>query len=186
MVNQLGGCTIKEGVLFSMKIMQMSKALWRAIEEDVELLTSPYEINLNEYHIMVLVNNIGKSSVSKIATLGLMHISTAFNFSKKLQEKGYVKLLKERGDMRNTYIILTQDGKNLLSDIISSYNPDKMKIHEGISSLKKVYGMYPEFLDLEAVIRLIYGEELIKVANHPLQTAREDLLEQESSLGKNK
>ncbi|PFI60726.1 transcriptional regulator [Priestia megaterium] len=168
-----------------MKIMQMSKALWRAIEEDIEVLISPYGINLNEYHIMVLVNDIGKSSVSKIANLGFMHISTAFNFSKKLQQKGYVRLLKEKHDKRNTYIILTQDGQNLLLDIVSSYNPDKMKINKGISSLKEVYGIYPEFLDLEAMIRLIYGEDLKKIANHSLQNVREALLEQENLCGKN-
>ncbi|MEH7490497.1 transcriptional regulator, partial [Priestia megaterium] len=67
MVNQVEDYTMKEAVLFSLKMMQMSKALWRAVEE------------VNEYYIMGLVNDLGKPSISKIAALGSMHISTAFN-----------------------------------------------------------------------------------------------------------
>lgn len=186
MVNQVEDYTMKEAVFFSLKMMQMSKALWRAIEEDVEMLTSSYEINVNEYHIMVLANDIGKPSISKIAALGSMHISTAFNFSKKLEKRGYVKLLKEEDDKRSTYIVLTQEGKNLLLDILHSYNPDQMNIHKGISALKEAYGIYPEFLELEAVIRLIYGRDLINVANNSLQNVRESLIEQEELFKKTK
>ena len=186
MVNQVEDYTMKEAVFFSLKMMQMSKALWRAVEEDVEVLTKPYGINVNEYYIMGLVNDLGKPSISKIAALGSMHISTAFNFSKKLEKRGYVKLLKEENDKRNTYIILTQDGKNLLLAIIHSYNPDQMNIHKGISTLKEAYGIYPEFLELEAVIRLIYGGDLINVANNSLRNVRESSIEQEGVLKKTK
>ncbi|MEH7529213.1 transcriptional regulator, partial [Priestia megaterium] len=60
MVNQVEDYTMKEAVFFSLKMMQMSKALWRAVEEDVEVLTKPYGINVNEYYIMGLVNDLGK------------------------------------------------------------------------------------------------------------------------------
>ncbi|GAB1792924.1 HTH-type transcriptional regulator Hpr [Priestia megaterium] len=186
MVNQVEDYTMKEAVFFSLKMMQMSKALWRAVEEDVEVLTKPYGINVNEYYIMGLVNDLGKPSISKIAALGSMHISTAFNFSKKLQRRGYVKLLKEEHDKRNTYIILTQEGTNLLLDILHSYNPEQTNIHKGISALKEAYGIYPELLELEAVIRLIYGRDLINVANNSLQSVRESLIEQEGLFRKNK
>ncbi|MEH7175907.1 hypothetical protein [Priestia megaterium] len=71
-------------------------------------------------------------------------------------------------------------------DILHSYNPEQTNIHKGISALKEAYGIYPELLELEAVIRLIYGRDLINVANNSLQSVRESLIEQEGLFRKNK
>ena len=42
-----------------------------------------------------------------------MHVSTAFNFSKKLEERGLLKFSKKENDKRNTYIQLTEEGEDI-------------------------------------------------------------------------
>jgi MarR family protease production transcriptional regulator HPr len=68
--------TIKDASLFGFKLMQVSKAIWRAAEDDWEQWVKPYGLNVNEHHILCLASNTGEISMSELANLGAMHIST--------------------------------------------------------------------------------------------------------------
>ncbi|MCM3770158.1 hypothetical protein AB3N02_05680 [Priestia aryabhattai] len=69
-----------DALLFNLKLMQLSKALWRAIGNDWEQF-KPYHLNINEYHILCLTSDLIKVSVSEMSKLGAMHISTLFSRS---------------------------------------------------------------------------------------------------------
>ena len=42
----------------------------------------PYDLNINEHHILTIAYHLKGASISEIAKFGVMHVSTAFNFSK--------------------------------------------------------------------------------------------------------
>ena len=50
--------TIKEAFVFSQRMMQLSKALWKAIEKDWEQWIKPYNLNINEHHILCITSII--------------------------------------------------------------------------------------------------------------------------------
>ena len=56
----------------------------------------PYDLNINEHHILTIAYHLKGASISEIAKFGVMHVSTAFNFSKKLEERGYLVFSKRR------------------------------------------------------------------------------------------
>ena len=74
----------KEAMIFNQRVAQMSKALWKAVEKDWQKWIKPYELNINEHHILWIAFHLEGATISDIAKFGVMHVSTAFNFSKKL------------------------------------------------------------------------------------------------------
>ena len=104
--------SVKEAMIFSQRIAQLSKALWKCVEKDWQMWIKPYDLNINEHHILTIAYHLKRASISEIAKFGVMHVSTAFNFSKKLEERGYLVFSKKEDDKRNTYIEITDKGKN--------------------------------------------------------------------------
>ena len=86
----------QEAMIFSQRVAQMSKALWKAVEKDWQQWIKPYDLNINEHHILWISYHLKGATISDIAKFGVMHVSTAFNFSKKLEERGYLLFYKRR------------------------------------------------------------------------------------------
>ena len=106
--------TMKEAMLYSQRIAQLSKALWKAVERDWQTWIKPFDLNINEHHILWISFHLKGASISDVAKFGVMHVSTAFNFSKKLEERGLLKFSKRDDDKRNTYVELTEAGTVLI------------------------------------------------------------------------
>ena len=115
--------SIKEALLFSQRIGQLSKALWKSIEKDWQQWIKPYDLNINEHHILWIAYHLNGASISDVAKFGVMHVSTAFNFSKKLEERGLLEFSKKENDKRNTYIQLTEKGEEIFLELLESYDP---------------------------------------------------------------
>ena len=155
--------TMKEAMLYSQRIAQLSKALWKAVEKDWQTWIKPYDLNINEHHILWISFHLKGASISDVAKFGVMHVSTAFNFSKKLEERGLLEFSKRDDDKRNTYIELTEKGEQLILLMYNHYHDTTHTILEGSLPLKELYGRFPEFLDVMAVIRNIYGDDFIEI-----------------------
>jgi MarR family transcriptional regulator, protease production regulatory protein HPr len=152
-----------EALLFTQKISQLGKALWKAIEKDWQQWIKPYDLNINEHHILWIAYHLHGASISDIAKFGVMHVSTAFNFSKKLEERGYLTFSKKVEDKRNTYIQLTEEGEKLVIDLLGDFKPANHTVLQGASSLKDIYGKYPDILELMAMVRNIYGDDFMEI-----------------------
>lgn len=87
--------TMKEAMLYSQRIAQLSKALWKAVEKDWQTWIKPYDLNINEHHILWISYHLQGATISDIAKFGVMHVSTAFNFSKNWKNAVYFLFLKE-------------------------------------------------------------------------------------------
>lgn len=155
--------TLKEAMIFSQRVAQLSKALWKTIEKDWQQWIKPYDLNINEHHILWISFHLKGASISDVAKFGVMHVSTAFNFSKKLEERGLLSFSKRNHDKRNTYIELTDAGKDLLIDMMAHYHETPHSVVEGALPLKELYGRFPDFMEVMAVLRNIYGEDFIQI-----------------------
>jgi MarR family protease production transcriptional regulator HPr len=155
--------SLKEAMIFSQRIAQMSKALWKAVEKDWQQWIKPYNLNINEHHILWISYHLQGATVSDIAKFGVMHVSTAFNFSKKLEQRGYLLFYKKDDDRRNTYVEVTEEGENLLLEMTKNYYDSKHEVLEGTLPVKELYGKFPEFVEVMAVIRNIYGEDFMEI-----------------------
>ncbi|MGE7919940.1 HTH-type transcriptional regulator Hpr [Viridibacillus sp. NPDC093762] len=155
--------TVREAMLYSQRIAQLSKALWKAAEKDWQAWIKPYDLNINEHHVLWIASNLQGASISDIAKFGVMHVSTAFNFSKNLEERGLLAFSKRNDDKRNTYVELTEKGKSLLVELTENYKRSKQSVLEGSLPLKEMYGKFPELLDLMAIIRNIYGDDFMDI-----------------------
>ncbi|WP_432360679.1 HTH-type transcriptional regulator Hpr [Sporosarcina sp. UB5] len=153
----------KEAMIYSQRVAQMSKALWKAVEKDWQQWIKPFDLNINEHHILWISYHLQGATISDIAKFGVMHVSTAFNFSKKLEERGYLKFFKKDDDRRNTYVSVTEEGEELLLGMNEHYHDSKHEILEGSLPIKSIYGKFPEFLEVMSVIRNIYGEDFMEI-----------------------
>lgn len=158
--------TMKEAMLYSQRIAQLSKALWKAVEKDWQQWIKPYNLNINEHHILWISYHLKGASISDVAKFGVMHVSTAFNFSKKLEERGLLSFSKRDDDKRNTYVELTEQGEELLMNMIEHYHDSQHSVIEGSLPLKDLYGRFPEFMEVMAVIRNIYGDDFMEIFEH--------------------
>jgi MarR family protease production transcriptional regulator HPr len=158
--------TKKEAMLYSQRIAQLSKALWKAVEKDWQQWIKPYGLNINEHHILWISYHLKGASISDVAKFGVMHVSTAFNFSKKLEERNLLTFSKREDDKRNTYVELTVKGEQLLLNMIENYHDTHHAVIEGSLPIKDIYGRFPEFMEVMAVIRNIYGDEFMEIFEH--------------------
>ena len=60
-----------------------------------------------------------------------MHVSTAFNFSKKLEERGLLQFSKRDDDKRNTYVELTEKGTELILEMNHHYLDTEHSVLQG-------------------------------------------------------
>ncbi len=163
----------QEAIFYSHKMAQLSKALWKAIEKDWQDWIKPFKLNINEHHILWIAYHLEGSSISEISKYGVMHVSTAFNFSKKLEKRGLLQFSKRENDKRNTYIELTKEGSELLEATLNEYSPEDNSVLRGALPMTEMYGKLPEFLDLSALIKEIYGNEYMEILERSLENIEE-------------
>lgn len=171
--------TKKDTIMYSYKVVQLSKALWKMVEKDWQQWIKPFGLNINEHHILWIAHYLEGATISDISRFGVMHVSTAFNFSKKLEERGLLTFSKKESDKRNTYVYLTPEGTRLLSDTFESYLPQNDSVLKGSLPLKSLYGKFPEFPELFSILREIYGKEFTQLFEASFEQAYNALTEAE-------
>ncbi|WP_184663801.1 HTH-type transcriptional regulator Hpr [Texcoconibacillus texcoconensis] len=169
-------------MIFNQRMTQLSKALWKSIEKDWQQWIKPFNLNINEHHILWIAHHLEGASISDIAKFGVMHVSTAFNFSKKLEDRGLLRFSKNVKDKRNTYVMLTKDGNDLLFETLKAYDPNNYQVYKGSLPIKELYGKFPEFSELTTIVKHIYGEDFMVLFEKSLDLIDEDILEDENSV----
>jgi MarR family protease production transcriptional regulator HPr len=178
--------SMKEAMLFSQRIAQLSKALWKSIEKDWQHWIKPFDLNINEHHILMIAHHLNGASISDVAKFGVMHVSTAFNFSKKLEERGLLQFSKKENDKRNTYIQLTEAGENMLLQLMETYEPSENAVFSGALPLRNLYGKFPEIVEMMAIVRNIYGEDFMEIFERSFQNIESSFVEEDGKLKKAK
>ncbi|MCK1992960.1 MULTISPECIES: HTH-type transcriptional regulator Hpr [Bacillaceae] len=178
--------SMKEAMIFSQRIAQLSKALWKSIEKDWQQWIKPYDLNINEHHILWIAYHLNGSSISDVAKFGVMHVSTAFNFSKKLEERGFLTFSKKENDKRNTYIEITPEGEKILLDLMETYDPSKNSAFSGALPLRELYGKFPDMIEMMAVIRNIYGEDFMQIFERSFDNIDQEFTDVEGKITKKK
>jgi MarR family transcriptional regulator, protease production regulatory protein HPr len=166
--------SIQEAILYGHRMAQLTKALWKAIEKDWQDWIKPFDLNINEHHILLIAYHLKGSTISEISKFGVMHVSTAFNFSKNLEERGLLALSKKENDKRNTYVELTAEGTDLLIKIMDEYSSINSSVTRGSLPLREQYGKFPEFLELNAIVKGIYGDEYMEIFNRTIQNIKRE------------
>ncbi|WP_141433123.1 HTH-type transcriptional regulator Hpr [Bacillus sp. 03113] len=176
--------SMKEAIVFSQRIAQLSKALWKSIEKDWQQWIKPFDLNINEHHILWIAYHLNGASISDVAKFGVMHVSTAFNFSKKLEERGFLEFSKKESDKRNTYIKLTTKGENILLSLLETYEPSNNTTFSGALPLRNLYGKFPEFIEMMTIVRNIYGDDFMKIFEKAFTNIDNDFVEENRKLRK--
>lgn len=174
--------SLKQSILFSHKLAQITKALWKSVEKDWQEWVKPFDLNINEHQIIWIAFHLDGASISDIAKFGVMHVSTAFNFSKKLERRGLLTFSKKTDDKRNTYIELTSEGKKLLLETLEAYNPDTYEVYRGSLPLKELYGKYPEFTEMITIVRHVYGEDFVDILDKSLEVFDKEFVDHDGTL----
>jgi MarR family protease production transcriptional regulator HPr len=178
--------SLKEAMIFSQRITQLSKALWKSIEKDWQQWIKPYDLNINEHHILWIAYHLNGASISDVAKFGVMHVSTAFNFSKKLEERGLLKFSKKENDKRNTYIQLTEKGEEILLKSMETYEPNGNAAFSGALPLRDLYGKFPDIIEMMAIVRNIYGEDFMEIFERSFHNIESEFVEENGTLKKAK
>ncbi|MEH7110319.1 MULTISPECIES: HTH-type transcriptional regulator Hpr [Bacillaceae] len=176
--------SMKEAMLFSQRIAQLSKALWKSIEKDWQQWIKPFDLNINEHHILWIAYHLNGASISDVAKFGVMHVSTAFNFSKKLEERGLLKFSKKENDKRNTYVQLTPEGEEILLQLMETYHPNSNAVFAGALPLRDLYGKFPDIIEMMAIVRNIYGDDFMEIFERCFNNIESKFVEENGKLKK--
>lgn len=174
--------SMKEAILFSQRIAQLSKALWKSIEKDWQRWIKPFDLNINEHHILWIAYHLKGASISEIAKFGVMHVSTAFNFSKKLEERKLLEFSKRENDKRNTYVKITEKGEKILLQLFENYDPAKNTIFNGAMPIRSLYGKFPELVEVMCMIRNIYGDDFMEIFEKSFNNIENEFIEKDGKL----
>lgn len=155
-------CT--EDNIFLYRLMLFSKALWKAVEKDWENWLSPFNLTINEHHILWLAYISRGATITEISKLGVMHQSTVFSSSKRLKGLGYLEFRKGT-DKRITYIHITTEGERILFKTVENFNPLEKEIYSGVIPFKNTFGKNPEIIEIQSIIKHIYGKEFLDFIN---------------------
>lgn len=174
--------SMKEAMIFSQRMTMLSKALWKSIEKDWQQWIKPYDLNINEHHILWIAYHLNGASISDVAKFGVMHVSTAFNFSKKLEERGLLQFSKKESDKRNTYVQLTEEGETLFLKSMETFAPEEYAVFTGALPLKSLYGKFPEIVEMMAIVRNVYGDDFMGIFEKSFENIEEDFFEEDGKL----
>lgn len=175
---------MKEAILFSQKVAMLSKALWKSVEKDWQQWIKPFDLNINEHHILWIAFHLKGASISEIAKFGVMHVSTAFNFSKKLEERGLLKFSKKEDDKRNTYVELTEDGEQVLLKSMEIYEPTQYDAYKAALPLRELYGKFPEMVEFMCIVRNIYGDDFMQIFERSFENLKQEFDERDNRVFK--
>ena len=175
---------MKEAILFSQKVAMLSKALWKSVEKDWQQWIKPFDLNINEHHILWIAFHLKGASISEIAKFGVMHVSTAFNFSKKLEERGLLKFSKKEDDKRNTYVELTEDGEQILLKSMEIYEPTQYDAYKAALPLRELYGKFPEMVEFMCIVRNIYGDDFMQIFERSFENLKQEFDERDNRVFK--
>ncbi|MDQ0198112.1 HTH-type transcriptional regulator Hpr [Neobacillus ginsengisoli] len=178
--------SMKEAMVFTQRIAQLSKALWKSIEKDWQQWIKPFDLNINEHHILWIAYHLNGASISDVAKFGVMHVSTAFNFSKKLEERGLLQFSKKENDKRNTYIQLTAEGEDVLLQLMETYEPNGNAVFSGALPLRELYGKFPDIIEMMAIVRNIYGDDFMEIFERSFHNIESEFIEEDGKLRKPK
>ncbi|WP_238378769.1 HTH-type transcriptional regulator Hpr [Halalkalibacillus sediminis] len=153
---------------------QLTKAIWKTIEKDWQRWVKPFDLNINEHHILWIAYHLHGAKISEISQFGIMHVSTAFNFSKKLEQRGLLTFSKKEDDKRNTYVQLTNEGITLFEETMNAHDPEKNTLLKASLPLKNIYGRFPEFQDMESIVKELYGEDYLDILERSTASIREE------------
>ncbi|RLQ97296.1 HTH-type transcriptional regulator Hpr [Falsibacillus albus] len=174
--------SMKEAMLFSQRIAQLSKALWKSIEKDWQQWIKPYNLNINEHHILWIAYHLKGASISDVAKFGVMHVSTAFNFSKKLEERNLLRFSKKENDKRNTYVELTEQGEEILLNSMKNYKPTDNIVFKGAMPLRDLYGKFPEIIEMMTIVKNIYGDDFMEIFEKSFNNFETDFIEEKGQI----
>lgn len=152
-----------DAMLFCHQVAQLSKALWKSVEKDWQTWIKPYDLNINEHHILWIAYQLQGTSISEIAKFGVMHVSTAFNFSKNLERRGYLTFSKKEADKRNTYVELTTQGEELLLQTLKDFNPTSYAVYNSVQPFQELFHKFPDFDQVMVMLRNIYGNDFMEI-----------------------
>jgi MarR family protease production transcriptional regulator HPr len=184
MIEQRKDYSIKEAFIFSQRMALLSKALWKSVEKDWQHWIKPFDLNINEHHILWIAYHLKGASISEIAKYGVMHVSTAFNFSKKLEERDFLVFSKKEEDKRNTYVEITPKGEEIFLQIMEQFDPDENAVFKGALSIRDFYGKFPDSMETTAILRQIYGKEFIDVFEKSFDSIEKEFTDEENRISK--
>ncbi|HWJ78802.1 MAG TPA: transcriptional regulator Hpr, partial [Niallia sp.] len=70
---------------------------------------------------------------------------------------------KKENDKRNTYICLTDQGKELFVDIMENFNPSNSTALSAALPIKNLYGKFPDLMDMVTIVKQIYGDNFMDI-----------------------
>ena len=106
----------KEAMIFSQRIAQMSKALWKAVEKDWQQWIKPYDLNINEHHILWISYHL-KGRQFQILQNSVSCTYQPLSIFKKIRRTWILKFYKKEDDRRNTYVTVTEEGEKLILEM---------------------------------------------------------------------
>ncbi len=184
MIDQKNEYSIKEAFIFSQRMALLSKALWKSVEKDWQHWIKPFDLNINEHHILWIAHHLKGVSISEIAKYGVMHVSTAFNFSKKLEERGLLVFSKKEDDKRNTYVEITPKGEETFIQIMETFDPNTNAVFKGALAIHDFYGKFPDAMEIITILRQIYGKDFIDTFEKSFEHIDQEFTEIENKVAK--
>ncbi|WP_281198926.1 HTH-type transcriptional regulator Hpr [Staphylococcus schleiferi] len=168
-----------EGMLYTHKIAMLSKVLWKNAEIDWQAWLRKSDITMNEHLILLTIYAFERATISDISKYGVMHVSTAFNFAKRLEQQELLSLKKDTSDKRNTFIVLTEKGKQLVEEIFDQYDESKNHIFNVSKQYKDEMFHLPNFSDAHYLVSKLQGKEFIDDVNLCQENLRKNLLDEQ-------
>ncbi|AJC95860.1 HTH-type transcriptional regulator Hpr [Staphylococcus hyicus] len=168
-----------ESILFTHKAAMLSKVIWKNAERDWQNWLRKSGITMNEHLILMTIYAFGRVTISDISRYGVMHVSTAYNFAKRLEQQGLLTLEKDTNDKRNTYIHLTDNGKKLIEEIFEQYNIDNNTVYQASEQFSEEMFHKPNFSDAHYLVAKMHGKDFIDDVNACHNHLRKHLLDVE-------
>ncbi|EGQ0298630.1 HTH-type transcriptional regulator Hpr [Staphylococcus pseudintermedius] len=168
-----------EGMLYTHKIAMLSKVLWKNAESDWQRWLKKSGIAMNEHLILLTLYAFDRATISDISKYGVMHVSTAYNFAKRLEQQALLNMEKDHNDKRNTYITLTDKGKALVDEIFEQYDETQNKIYNASKDFQTEMFHLPSFSDVHYLVAKLHGKDFINDVNLCQSHIRENLLDEQ-------
>ncbi|MGY3777995.1 MarR family transcriptional regulator [Isobaculum melis] len=130
----------------------LSKCFTDLMAEGFEKISERNGITLKAFDVLTILNQKDICTITEISKTGRMHISSALNICKLLEQKGLLELSKSKQDTRVTLATLTNQGIEFINESMKCFYKEDFSITEVLGKIEQQSGIYPSFSDLHLVI----------------------------------
>lgn len=149
------------------QLFKIMKALKKSHEIILKELSNEYNLSGAQLDLLWIVSHRSGSTITELAKIALIHITTVVHLIKILENNGLVKRIQSLNDKREWHALITEKGKSIIENLIKTHDYERNMILLAAKKAAEKSGVeLDQFINCGLMMaNELHGEEFLNWVN---------------------